>query len=319
MPMFTSGKVAATPFFIENGPQGLDLIRQALMQLPPNETALTPGWLGASNDDRIRQYGIAPGHEIPVQHISADPRTPDRLLARYYFWTHDPARAAILSHRPTHEHFRLDAMDVVITLLETGQILALASSRTPEHLSAVESGLAASLSGAVARFDQPTMLHLGRPDFFLWAIEWIENGPSIGEVSLLEGSSLATLDGFSRGSTIHHTVDSSRPVVLNAIANGETLGPMRLHVRIDSLPAKIAVELHLDGSFVVLTSETHYSIHAGVANKSMRAVEDVAFFLIPLLRSQYESDIDWSDSRRDSYIAKARQRLVDLYSGPDGT
>lgn len=314
MPLFTSGKVAATPLRVENVHADLSILRDALVARRPNSGNLLPGWLGPAEDERIHRFASAPGHEIPAAILPADLRTPERLLARYYYWVHDRARAELLSSSPIQNHYRLEAVDVLFTTDSTDRVLALVSSRSEDVVSTAMNAIQSAIPSAeIDRFSS-TALHLGDPDFFLWAMEWIINGAAIGEVSPTEATSLRARDRSSKPSLIMDTVDVQRNVFLNAVASGDTLDQLRFVVRISSIPAKITAELYIDGSFVVLTSGSHYGVHAGVTNEHLRSVEDVAYFLIPLLRGQYEGDTDWRSQRKLAFEAESRRVLIERLS-----
>lgn len=313
MPLFTSGKVAATPLVIDRVFADLAELRDALNARQPNSDNLLPGWLGPGEDERVHRFSSTPGHSIPVALLGADTRPPERLLARYYHWVHDRARAELLRDSPIQNHYRLEAVDVLLTL-DSGRVLALVSSRSEDVVSTALHALVSAIPMAEIDRLAATPLHLGDPDFFLWAMEWIINGVAIGEVSPTEATSLRARDHASKPSLIMDTVDVQRNVFLNAVASGDTLDQLRFVVRIGSIPAKLTAELYIDGSFVVLTSGSHYGVHAGVANEHLRSVEDVAYFLIPLLRSQYEQDADWRSRRKAEFEAEARRTLIERLS-----
>lgn len=314
MPLFTSGKVAATPLRIENVAADLAGLRDALNARQPNSQKLLAGWLGPAEDERIHRFASAPGHSVPAAVLPADSRTPERLIARYYYWVYDRVRAELLSGSAIQNHYRLEAVDVLLTIDASNQVLALVSSRSEDVVSTTIHALQTAIHSAEIDRFHATSLHLGDPDFFLWAMEWIINGAAIGEVSPTEATSLRARDKSSKPSLIMDTVDAQRNVFLNAVASGDTLDQLRFVVRISSIPAKITAELYIDGSFVILTSGSHYGIHANVTNEHLRSVEDVAYFLIPLLRGQYERDADWRLERKSAFEVEARRTLIERLS-----
>lgn len=271
---------------------------------------MVPGWLGPAEDDFVRRFDSGPGHTMPALLLPADTRTPERLLARYYFWVHNQERAQMLTSAPVQTHYRLEAVDVMFSLDATGSVIALVASRAEDMVSTAMNAISSAVSGARITRSAPTPLHLGDADFFLWAMEWILNGTAIAEINPIEAISLRTRDSSAKPSVIWDTVDSLRNSFLNAVASHDTLDQLRFIVRIGSIPAKLTPELYLDGSFVVITSGVHYGPEAHVANEHLRAVEDVAFFLIPTLLQAYSQDAAWHGSRRLAFEAEARSTLI---------
>ena len=144
----------------------------------------------------------------------------------------------------------------------------------------------------------------------------IENPVVDRNLTVAAINGLESRDNRFRQNVLKDEIDGDRPNFLTAVADAHELGPIRFVLRIPPIPARITLVLWADGSFVLITSGTHYSIKANVANESVRAVQDLAYLFIPRLQTFYVSDTDWTSSRRQRFRVSARSKLEERYSAP---
>ena len=325
MSSMSSGRVSVSPFRA-TGDVTLEELQDGLAKLPPDGGTQEAGWAEFDPQDiNLRSYGTQPPSTSPPRILDAEGVYPKRLIARYYFWSYDGRREALLTAAgmsPSDLEVRqLDAVDVIIS--EEGNsegFLVLVSSRTESEIGAV----LASLRSVFSSIDEDSSLaettrsslHVGSGDFFLWLVERKETAGQIhGDLTIATATALDTRDSSSRLNLLKNDIDSNRVAFLTAVVDGDDLGPLRFSIRIPSVPARIALQLWADGSFVLLTSDTHYSLRANVENEPVQAVHDLAYKHLPALIAAHSADTEWPSFRRKEFRKAARKKLAKRYAG----
>lgn len=319
MSTFTSGRVNVTPVQLQSA-LSLAQLKAALDASPPVASTITGGWVGLDVVEApVGQFGVSVPPQSKPAIEAAQGDYPERLTARFVFWRTDPQRAAMLPNAGTFDARVLEAVDVVISSEATGGFLALVSSRTEYEIDQIRGAIEDALhaTDATAELDPTvrTSLHLGSDDLFLWLLERKGRKPEISPtITISSATGLDARDGRSRVNVIRDELDDARPTYLTAVADGNGLGPVRFALRLPAVPARIQLQLWVDGSFSVITSETHYSLKANIDNERLTAVQDLAYTLIPALIKKYKGDAKWLSSRRLAYVNKCRKALAKRYS-----
>jgi hypothetical protein len=330
MPVFTSGKVSVLPIGVSTT-LTVAQVRDLLKARKPNHTALTGGWASIGNSNsNLRVYDAAPPVSDPVL-VPATPSTPEHLYARYYFFVKDTkAEQANPSATPQSYH-QLDAIDVIVSKTGANTLLAVFSTRNTTELNIgarkVRQNVPTNV-GALTSFETllkggdskaiisttSSPLNLGDPDFFLWLMEqWRDKRDLTADVTLTAVNGLNGKDNASRVTQLQQQVDFFRVGLLTSIAEKDTLGPVKLAFKDTAANAKLDIELFVDGGFAVHVVRTHYRGIVDQAELRLRAVEDLVFTYIPILRDLYQADGLWVTTRRDKLITEAFNSLANRY------
>lgn len=326
MSTVSSGRVNVTPMRAATAAT-LEQIRDVLSQQPPDPSLLTPGWaiFDPAADAALRGYGAVPSNLADPAIIDADGTFPRRLAARYYFWVYDGNRDKLLtklgmSATNLDTHY-LDAVDFFLSADASipGSYLVLGSSRYQGELLPGVASLRDAMTSVDGNSDftvsNRSSLNVGGKDFFLWLVERREHGAVVDPtITIAATTAIDTRDSRSRVNLLKDEIDEARGNFLTAVVDGDDLGPLRFMIRNPAIPAKITLTLWADGSFSVLTSDTHYSAKAKIKNENIEAVNDLAYRHLPKLIALYKADTDWDTVRRAAYRKRAKKTLRERYS-----
>ena len=334
--MFTAGKVTTLPIGVTTT-LGLAEIRAALMTSGPDHATLTGGW--ASNDDtgsNLRQFNAAPPASDPIL-VPATQTEPEHLLARYYFWVRDARAVADSGNATEQELHRLDAIDVLVVESAPGTFIAVFSSRNVKELNlgsshhgldttkpigaltSFESKIKAADGRATVQHDRSPLAHQNA-EFFLWLMErWRDQQQLEPRIRLVAVNGLNGQDQSRRTTQLQQDVDFYRVGLLTAIAESDTLGPVKVAFKDEIAGVKLDVELFVDGGFAFHLGRSFYPNIIEKPLIRLTAVKDLVFTYIPVLRDLYANDTDWVNTRRAAFIHDAFIRLADRYKTDAGS
>lgn len=316
MPTYTSRTLAVLPTTLLSS-KTLREIKQALDSVKPHHSSLEGGWASTSDDrSNLKSYGVAP----PVSDVEIIPAAgpyPDRILARYYFFSHDAAVERFNpSSNPLDQHF-VDAVDVVISQTVAGRYLVAWSTGSSDRIpgGAFESldEIMRALDSTAASSDvSPIAFSSG--DFFLWLTSRLRNRTQLDpSTDLLAIRGIYTEDQASRPTVLQSTVDFLRGGFLTAVAEGQRLGPAKVTFRETSMQAKLDVNLKLNGGFSINTSSTHYRTIVDKRELRFRALFDMLYVFVPKFQFLFENDASWPTPDRDDLLQEVRTELRGRY------
>ncbi|MFF7684126.1 hypothetical protein ACFZA2_15365 [Microbacterium sp. NPDC007973] len=289
----------------------------------PDHGLLEGGWAGVNDDQSNLGVLNAAPPTSNVQILAAEGEFPERLLARYYYWSE---RKGLREARPDAsdaELHELAAIDILVSPHAAGQFLLLVSTldvaaarRHPlKKLELVMQAL-----DVEAKIDlQQSPLRLPGGDTFLWLLvkardsRMIDANIEIRDIEAVHGQ-----DSVQRVTVLNNSVSFDRPSFLIAVAEGDELGPAKLTLYDGAANVRISFRVWPSGAFSVVTGSTYYPDIMDTATWRLQAVYDISYRFIPILVATYVSDQEWRTEIRAREIRAAAEALVARYSEQTG-
>jgi hypothetical protein len=316
--IFTSSKVGVFPARLITA-LSLQELAASLLLKRPDQGSLSSGWGGptGASPTLLGVRNVAPPISDPTL-IPADDDHPERLHARYYFFRTTSQLREVYEDGTDQEQHVLDAIDVFISRENdsSASYLMLFSS---SNSAIVATGPFASLREQVLAADPSATtsisasdLHLTTPDIFLWLLTRMRQ-PQLDSLTTLAGiDAVSGQDSSYRVTALTDGVDFDRPAFLVAVAELEHLGPVRVMLKHGATKSRVTFDIWVDGSFRLITSQSHYSM-TSAEDMRLRAVADLAYIRIPLMKNLYGEDDAWRETGRDAEILAAARSLIERY------
>ena len=282
----------------------------------PSHAGLVSGWGSVLDDlDPLGNFGPPPTVGDPL----IEPATevyPERLMARFYFWTPDSgARRSLSTGADPSRAYRLRSCDLLVSRIDDDSCLIGVSSRTADHLT---THIVPSLRSVFTGADQNALLQMDSSpldlldaDVFLWLVNRSASNPQLhAGLNMIHIREITSQDVLSRGANLSHGVDLSRRELLALITNQTTrFGPAKIAVEYEAVNAYLDFELFIDGGFTLHATPSRYAQPMGREAKGMRAVPDLVYGVIPLLKAGYDADGSWDATDRETFKALCMSRL----------
>lgn len=298
-------------------------IRDAMAKLPPKLDGFVGGWASTTNtESNLRTVGLAPPSSTPVISPATD-TLPEILKARFYYW--DPAPAGMKEEdgfAPLATR-KLNAIDVMITELADGHVGLLFSTRTTQYLNRRD-GVIASLNKILQQGDPTIRIersrsHLEVKDehFFLWLTVQRRDKAQLAPDLLLDMvSGINSTDRALRTAELRSSVDFDRPNFLTAVAEGDVLGPISIHLvqHVGEDNHGYEVRVHSDGGFEIRKNDIRLPDELYREDVMQDTCLHLAFSLIPRINSLYGDDAPAWSSRRIEIIEEAMSTLQQRYA-----
>lgn len=252
--------------------------------------------------------------------IPATDRHPERLHARFYFYESPKYLRDEYPTASEQEQHQLLAIDVLISRVAgtASQFLMLFSASDSNRVkrgpySSLQTQILAADASAVSQIDS-SPLHLITPDIFLWLLTKLRQPQLDQDTTLAKIESVAGEDSGYRVTALTKGVDLDRPAFLTAVAEVDRLGPARLKLINKPMRGRVMFDLYLNGGFRLVTNSTRYrDVQDDGEEKRWRAVNDLAYVLIPLIQRLYKNDSEWSTTGRTAEVRRAVNAILDRY------
>lgn len=297
-------------------------LQDALNARKPVHATRDSGWASSSDfASNIRVNGAAPPQSTPVILAQAGDY-PERLAARFYWWEHDPQFGPLTNGRaPSLAEFYPEAVDVLVSQEPDGSYLLLWSSVDNDVYDDAAESLVKALrtvdpDARLSRSD--TALSLGNPDIFLWIYDRATASRVLSAAVTVTGlGTVSTAESPSQSGLFRGPVDPDRIPFLIAIALELDLGPVTVTVQFTDRKGvnRVVFTLWRDGRFALKTTPTHYRGLVDGDAIRLRAVNDTAYRVVPLIRQLKRDDAAWPD-RQKALVKKSKKRIHDLFA-PD--
>lgn len=328
MTVSTTGSVVVTPISLRTTAT-LQQIAAAMRQQQYRGTVPGRGWGSANDGDELlgRAGAERPSGGRAVLTEENDPY-PAQLQARLYWNQHDASLRKYFGFgAEPHEVYRLEAADVIFTATDqAGVMLVLVTTR---HSPSIRNFIAPALQELLAPVDarvqvlldsSPWTLSAADDDFFRWLIYRYAGVQALdSDVSLELIRGLVSQDRLHRGASLGDAADLDRPELLAMLCGAATtFGPAKLGVRAEHLDLDADFELREDGGFAVYLSRSEYGDDPPRTDKGMRLIQDIAFNVVPRIRTAHANDAAWRNGGRTEFNEAARRSLrTSLVPPPD--
>lgn len=319
MALITKGPITFTPVTVTTK-MSLPDLHEAILELGASPGVPSPGWGSIFDDaDAVGLAGrstVKPGQALMLEEDSV---APERIVARFYWRQVDRALLRALGDADPLRVQRLHAADVIIsaTHVPNEYLVLLGARRRDEINGYIVPGLTAlgDESGVLCQVrSDVSPLDFGDDDFFRWLLYRRSNEPKVGDdLQIRDVRSVSAQDRSDRGTVIKQGADMDRPEMLALImAPSVRLGPAKIFVTSDELELNLDVEIRVDGGFSIQVGESDYDDNYARADIGLPLVRDTAYYVIPELRSAYNSDQNWRDLNRSESIEEAQKKMLAL-------
>lgn len=319
MSLTTAGSISVTPIRIETG-ASLESLVDAARERPYKGEVPTAGWGSVFVGDEAvgrRGRGGRPAPSAPDLLPEGDFH-PQQFRARFLWDQVDKDAIALLGELADDALVhQLQATDITLTETpEEGVLLGLLGLR---RRSQIDGHVIPGLRELLLSVDDNTMIYsdsspidFGDEDFFHWLLYRAHYDPKVTEAIKLRGvRSISSQDNRRRGAAISEGADLDRPELLALISgNGTKFGPAKVVLSDRQLGLDADMELRLDGGFSIYVGSSEYDVVLPRVEVGLRLVQDVAFKIIPELKSAYESDSRWPKVHRAKFLADSRSQLT---------
>jgi hypothetical protein len=321
MPTLTQDSVGVLPLLSRTA-STLEEIRAAMIAAPPQHATLTGGWASMANaGSNINVPGGNPPQSEPVV-VPASGPIPETLRARFYSWAPPPARTVEIPEYNPHTFRRLQAIDVLIHVVDAEHIGIVASSRSSTTLFRRD-GAIASLQNILQAGDATIKINrsaspfaLADADIFLWLTVQRRDQPQLASDLRLDlVSGMRSIDTASRTADLRVDVGFDRPNFLTAVAELDQLGPIEISFARtfgDEVQSFVA-EVFLDGGFTIRRNNLHFSTVADAETLMLDAALVLTYSLIPRINKAYVDDSEAWLLRRREVILDAMRELESRY------
>lgn len=251
------------------------------------------------------------------------------LGLRYYYDQVDPSLVkrfgSSADWRTISNRFAFDIL--LLDEDEPDQLTALVSTRKQDEITNhVWPALTELVSGEVppGSLSSASITEEFDPDFFLWLLYMLNENTRIAPNVKL--SAILDLNGVfvGRRSSMSQGVDMTRDDLLALVARDRaSLGPAKIAIVHYAEPeGYFEIQIHRDGGFQVYRNSKYEDSELkklSIAVSGQRMVQDVWETILPVIRTQYQDDTAWRQTRRPQFVAWARDELLRLLSGAPGT
>ena len=318
MPTLTQDSVRVLPMSSRTA-MTLEEIRQAMIMAPPILSEFTGGWASISDEgSNLRGVGVAPAPSEPVL-TEKTPSLPSMLQARFYFW--DVAQTHLRGQDPLQTR-KLNAVDVIITMVSDSRIGILVSSRTNAVLGG-KGKVLDSLNQILQKKDETIKIERGQShlrlldeEIFLWLAVQQRDKPQLSpSLSLDAISGINSQDESRRTAELKLGVDFERPNFLTSVAESDTLGPIDVcFTKIEAnLNYMYDIRIHIDGGFEFRKSGLHFPDPNIDDEIFLSTSIYLAYSLIPSVNRLYIDNLDTWSTQRTNEIKKAITALNTRY------
>lgn len=321
MPLLTRGAISVTPLLIRSA-LSLDEIADAMAENKPSPLDLVPGW-GSLTDDPDIIGMLANRFNTDVGHPRIQPQDdllPERLEARLYWWELDKSALRYEGYESKHDAMRANAVDIVLTAGDAGEIVSFVSTKNVphisndivpqlEHISSLPSSSKSSNATAAAYDDVD-------PDFFFWLVFRALNDPAISSnLQIIELREAHSEDHAHRGTRLSQGVDPSRGEFLALLAQSTTeFGPVKITIGSQSPDAVIDCELDFYRKFSLIRGRSEFEgAPEGATPEQVNVLlaMQLANNTFPDLIEAWRADSAWTPEARQSYRDRSRTELSD--------
>jgi hypothetical protein len=322
VPVFTSGHTVLTPVTIKTN-ASLEQIRAAMLQAQYKGQVPGSGWGSVDDDDDVlrgRALGRPSGGVARIDPVEGEWKR--RLMARFYWNPPNNELQAVLSD---------DIDDRVKYDFKATDIMVVPTDRDAEFLAWIgmrptavgyTANVVENLRVAVQAADQGGTIQtawspagFAEDDLFRWILYRHLWQPTIGvsetpdRLELKAINDISGRDGLSRGAALSRGADIDRPELLALLAGAQTFfGPAKLRIYDNYRRLDATFELRQDGGFSPVAGACRYTEGAPAAERAA-LVNDLAFGILPTLRSAYYADDVYRDEGKDRLLVHSRERL----------
>jgi hypothetical protein len=307
------GQISVTPITLRTT-ASLEEMRAAAISLKPWQAAVGAAWGSVYDDpDPVNSPATAvidAGNAIIVEE---DAFTPQHLRVRVYWRETDKKARDLLQKTSGPEVLRIAAADILISeSVEDNEYQCLVSVRNPSVIKryvqpALEDLLREDDAEAVVDVDA-SPLALTDSDFFRWLLYRGHEDPELTEhIKVTAVRGIAGKDASKRPTSLTRGADSDRPELVALImAAHVNFGPIKIAVRDSELSLDAEFELRDDGGFNVLRNGSWYfPDDVKHDEKGLKLVTDLAFKVVPEMRSSWRADHEWVTTNREASIDNA--------------
>jgi hypothetical protein len=328
MPTFTTSQLHVSSMRLW-GEFTLQELAEQLNRKKPSHALLEGGWASLNDEgSNIKVLNAAPPESdveiLPeVSSSDTDGSTtvlyPERLVARYYYFTERKGLAEANPASSNLELHEVTAIDICISRINSKECLLLAStSNTGEAKKHPLNKLLLSAQSldSKARIEvDSSPIGLPSADLYLWLLVRARDNPALD--SSTEIRSIEAVHGQDhayRKTVLNDDVSFDRPGFLIAVAEGDELGPAKLTLVDSAGNSRVCFQLWQSGRFHVITSATHYADEVETAVWRLKSVFDLTYRFIPLMIQAHEVDSAWHKTVRTEEIRQAAELLAERYS-----
>lgn len=318
MPITTFGHVSVTPVRIETTATLAELLEASAQQLyePP---APASGWGSVHEHDEIVGKVIKgrPRTRQP-EIVEEDDLRPEQFRGRLFWDQPDRKAMSILGELGQADSVNaLMATDVTISpTAEEGVKLALLGLRQDAQIRGYVVPALRELLLAVddnARvYTDSSPIDFGDDDFFHWLLYRFHNNPQVStDILLQDVRSISSQDSLFRGASLSEGASLDRPELLALISAATTkFGPAKLSLTDSHLGLDVDFQLYVDGGFSAYVGKSEYDVDLSRADIGLRLVQDLAYKIIPDLKSAYDGDSNWRKKQRALFQSTSRTALA---------
>jgi len=318
MPITTFGHVSVTPVRIETSATAAELLEASAGQLyrPP---APSTGWGSVHEHDEIVGK-IIKGRPQPrrPEVVEEDDIRPEQFRGRLYWDQLDKKALGLFGELAEPDSINsLQATDVTISpTAKEGVLLGLLGLR---HDGQIRSYVIPALRELLLAVDDDARVYtdsspidFGDDDFFHWLLYRFHNKPQVSaDIALQDVRSISSQDSLFRGANLSEGVSLDRPELLALISAATTkFGPAKLSLTDSHLGLDVDFQLYVDGGFSVYVGKSEYDVDLPRAEIGLRLVQDLAYKIIPDLKSAYDADSNWRKKHRAAFQATSRTALA---------
>jgi hypothetical protein len=150
-------------------------------------------------------------------------------------------------------------------------------------------------------------LALTDSDFFRWLLYRGHHDPQLTKhIEVTVVRDISGQDFRQRPTNVSRGADLDRPELLALVMAAQVeFGPIKVAVRDDELELEVEFELRNDGGFSVIMLRSEYDEDPPRDEKGLRIVTDLAFKVVPEIRSAWNADKKWRDEHRDAFVDTA--------------
>lgn len=308
MANFTSGHLSVWIASVKTTTATLQQLEKEMLNQRPNHMVMNPGWSSIYDDTALlNTISPPPTLGIPVVDAATD-LYPERLLARLYFWMADSGvRRALGTTANAQQTHRLRAVDFMFSRVDADTIMVVVSTRNLVEQQTIKPAFEALLRAvdnkALVQMDS-SPLDLIDFDIFMWLLYRSAADPQLAaSLKLDKIREITSQDVLFRAANLSQGVDLSRRELLALITNDSVhFGPAKIVTQYDETNAYLDFELFKDGGFALNTKGSQYAAVMSRAVIGPKAMQDLAFCVVPLLRSAFNFDKDWTSSNKKDFI-----------------
>lgn len=321
MPFLTRGAINVTPLLIRS-PMQLEEVASAMAGNKPAPVDLVPGW-GSFRDDPELTGTLASNFSATIgkpQIQEQDELLPKRLEARLYWWELNRSALRLEGYKSEHDAMSVNAVDVVFTPGDEGEIVAFVSTKNStqmshhiipqlEYIASRDTETEPPSASAAAYEDVD-------PDFFFWLVYRSLTQPRINSnLHIIDLREAQAEDHARRGTRLSQGVDPSRGEFLALLAQSTTeFGPVKLTVGSQFPDAVIDCELDFYRKFSLIRGRSEFEgapENATPEQVNVLLAMQLAQNTFPDLIEAWRTDKNWSTDTKLKYREESRTALSD--------